>query len=132
MTFHLVSKCMIPSLDSIRWYFSLMCPFLTTSARLISTYPNDSCVENQDPSSAYAKGMWNSDNMIGGLYLKHKPHASSPAHDFDVDEVLHGSLVQHELELLVPIRISSFLDSLWMHTFDCYMKSIIVSLVGVW
>lgn len=40
---HCISTCIIPCLELIRWYFWLMRPLCTTSIRLISTCPNDSC-----------------------------------------------------------------------------------------
>lgn len=45
VTVHFISTCIIPCLELIRWYFVLMRPLCTTSPRLISTCPNDSCEE---------------------------------------------------------------------------------------
>lgn len=40
----LISTCIFPFLESIRWYFWLMRPLCTTSVRFTCTYPNDSCI----------------------------------------------------------------------------------------
>lgn len=40
--FHLISTCIIPFLELMRWYFSLIRPLFTTSTRFIFTCPSDS------------------------------------------------------------------------------------------
>lgn len=43
---HLISTCITPFFELIRWYFWLMRPLWTTSVRLISTYPKNSYIED--------------------------------------------------------------------------------------
>ena len=43
---HLISTCITPFFELIRWYFWLIRPLWTTSVRLISTFPKHSYIGN--------------------------------------------------------------------------------------
>lgn len=47
MVFHRSSTCITPFFESIKWYFWLIRPLWTTSARLISTCPKDSYIKKK-------------------------------------------------------------------------------------
>lgn len=134
MVFHRSSTCITPFFESIKWYFWLIRPLWTTSARLISTCPKDSYIKKKKKERirlgqrfnflcrrihcrSFIKRIKTNKIEVGITYiiwgyLGIEANACPFTHNLYVDLVLHRRLFKQELELFVPHRIARFPDHL--------------------
>lgn len=121
MVFHLNSTCIIPFLESIKWYFSLIRPLYTTSSRLTSTCPNGSCGKRTNQKFDYKLACFKIEcmmNMKGFFitYLWSETKACSLTYNLYVNLFRNWRLIKQKLELFIPQWISTSLNDLMRKT----------------